>query len=337
MGKLSWLVDPSDEKLQELKNWVRQGNDRYLAVRSYFLIHVDDATVLDGPVIEDVDLPVGTKRSIETTVSFSTTTVEEIQDSVADTVSEKVSSELIAGLSAKAGATAIASALELAGNLSAKSVSEVARSVGRNLVRRYTKSSQESEQVVKSEEFTVPQSSNKGRLTTRTFAYLKYRRVVVRIFLVCTESLLLQYKRNWHWKRIRETVKLGTDDVRKPLLKITFYRPMRQLSYRFDSFDGQLSDPGAIRVERLADPCPPRNPQFETPLQDLAQVAFPVNRAEDAVQRQRRVATVKKVAAKKAPAKRVAKKAVARKAPAKKVAAKKVAKKAVARKVASKR
>lgn len=332
----SWEVLPATDFAMHT-NWRKVGKNRFFALRARLLIvRSDGSPARDGsptksyPITPDT-LSLRTMRqivlsrtdTITQAVKFSTT------ERVLDQLSTKISSELSAkspGFSAKLGSS-----------MMTKSEYEITRTTENSLSATTSfmfQQTQEEELLMGFTKSDVPRT-----------AYLRRRYWPRRwdIYLHSYEALELEYKRNWLWRHVRETIKAAElQVVGWQLASILFYEPQDDhvVSYE-DPILNQLETPELIEVLELTDPMPGGAVQQLESLVDLAKLAFPTTKEEKAkadqrkryggpvVKRAAKKAPARKAAAKKAPAKKAARKAVAKKAAAKKAPAKKAAKKKV--------
>jgi hypothetical protein len=158
------------------------------------------------------------------------------------------------------------------------------------------------------------------------------------VYLHSYEALELEYKRSWHWSRVRKTIKSAKlQEVGWPLVSILFYEPQENHVVSFeDPVPNQIESPEAIEVKELTDLMPDSVAPGLESLEELAKLAFPASRAEKDKAKQRQMA--KGSVAKKAAKKLFAKKPVAKRArPKKKTAKKKAAMKAPEKRMARKK
>jgi hypothetical protein len=338
----SWEVLPATD-LAVQTNWRKIGKNRFFLLRTRLLIvRSDGSPARDGsptksyPITPDT-LSLRTMRQI--VLSRTDTITQAVKFSTTERVLDQLSTKISAELSAKAPGYSG----KLGSSMMSKSEYEITKSTETSLSATTSFMFQQTQE----EELLMGFTKSDGSRT----AYLRRRYWPRRwdIYLHSYEAIELEYKRDWLWRRVRETIKSAEmQEAGWPLASILFFEPQDDhvVSYE-DPVANQLETPDAIEVRELADPMPPTAvPKLES-LTELAKLAFPATKEERAKAEERKIhrgaavkkaakkaakkAPMKKAAAKKAPAKKAAKKA-----PMKKVAAKKAAKKAPAKRAAKK-
>jgi hypothetical protein len=330
----SWEVLPATD-LAVQTNWRKIGKNRFFLLRTRLLIvRSDGSPARDGsptksyPITPDT-LSLRTMRQI--VLSRTDTITQAVKFSATERVLDQLSTKISAELSAKAPGYSG----KLGSSMMSKSEYEITRSTETSLSATTSFMFQQTQE----EELLMGFSKSDSSKT----AYLRRRYWARRwdVYLHSYEALELEYKRDWRWRRVRETIKSAEmQEVGWPLASILFYEPQDDhvVSYE-DPVTNQLETPEAIEVRELADPMPPTAvPKLES-LTELAKLAFPATKEERAKAEERKIhrgAAVKK-AAKKAAKKAPMKKAAAKKAPAKKAAKKAPMKKAAAKKTTAKK
>jgi len=330
----SWILTPADTALSDGSGWANLGGNRYAAVRHYLLV-VSGTTgkVVNGPIVRQMDWPVRAKFRIEEKNTSIVKYTYTIQESITSAVTVKLSRELLTKVAASLAINPSNLQSTLSSELQSKINSELVESIQDMLSTVQSYEVQVVREQTESLEVVVPDRTEAETIRT-VFTHLKLRQRFWDIYLHSSEYLQLEYKKNWLWPDVRKTIIYELLRVRAPLFRINFWEPEDVLSFKYDTYEPEVSDGRLIECVALDSKCPGATPDLITNVQDLARLAFPASRKEkeEATRsRQRKYARRPRRSTKAAAKKATAKKAAAKKATAKKATAKKAtAKKAMA-------
>ena len=276
-----WIQTPSDQALSESQTWTKIGTNRYAAFRFHLLVVPGQENSLkNGPIHKQVEWPIDATYRVQDKITKITKHEFVLQEAITSSVTNKISREAIGKVSSSATGN-------LAG-LSATMGTEVQRTTGNELVKflqdvlstTSTLSVETSSETLTALEFKVLPKSDS--IQTRTvFVFFKLRELYWKVFLSRVEYLELEYEKNWVWPDVRKTVKTVELDLKIPLFKISYYEPVTEFSYAFDSYTPQVEDATIIRSEVLSgSEHPSATPKISTRMEELAKLAFPTSRKE---------------------------------------------------------
>ena len=334
-NSIRWDILPATD-LTVQANWRRVDKDRYLALRIRVMIvcseeneYRDGAVISSHPVFKDT-IQLRVKR--QQVISESDTIYQAVQFST----SKRILGQLTANISSELATKVPGFSGKLGSSLMSKAEYEITQTTATSLSTTNSFMIQETTE----EEHTI--TLNAGDTPRTANLRMRYWPRRWDVYLHSYEALELTYKRKLLWKRIRKSMRSAEPEVVGwPLVSILFFEPQADQVVTYDPVPNELRYPDIIEIREPVSPMPDFRPPKIDDLDDLAKLAFPYTKEEKAKAKQRKIAGVKRVPAKKAakrsPVRRAAKKAAAKKAAAKKTSAKKApAKKASLKRMAKK-
>ena len=280
----SWPRTPDDLSLLDPESWKTATKNRFGALRKTFLVvEKKSLDTINGPILLTRTLPAGTDVKYERKVSLVTKRIDTILISVQKTISSKLASELSTKLNAELGLFPVPGSAKI----STEAQSKISTEFTEALSTQVTDS--RSFEVSNLEEFT---SSITLKLPGKESPPLKYYFFLPvytccwEIYLYRQETLEFTYgNKLWFWKE-RKNEKYGSEDLRVPLARLTFYEPADDFpSLQLDGFKPDVADGTKILVEPLTEPCPSTIYKEKTSLRELAAAAFPVSKEEEKIHR----------------------------------------------------
>lgn len=274
-----FLSFPSDDVLENIDQWTKLGDDRYIAIRHTVMVldSKGDQSV-GGPVVEAVEYPAGTKYKQEEKRVRVATYTSELNQSIEHTVTSKLTTELSAKIGQETGLTGAALSAKLSSEIQSRLGTELVEALKGSISQKSTYQIEDRKESTRSLELTVPDGQAKPqmrRLTRHLVLWPRYWDV----YLVKSEVLIFQYKKRALWRDVRNTIQSAENKDRYPLYRIIYYEPQKELSITFEDYFPQVGETGLIQACPLNGSVPNRsNPLEYTRLELLARRALPTPR-----------------------------------------------------------
>ena len=167
----------------------------------------------------------------------------------------------------------------LTSELQTKIGSELVQALQTGLSTTSTYSVQTTTEKSEALEFVVPPNDGSTG-TRRLFIYFKLRQLFWDVYLIRTDYLELEYKQNWVWPDVRNTIVQREIPVRQPLFRIEYYEPYSDFSFAFDSYQPEVESGDAVTSMPLMSSSPSALLKPTHTMEQIAKLAFPVSRAE---------------------------------------------------------
>jgi hypothetical protein len=275
-----WIQTPSDSVLSDMRGWAQIDGNKYAAIRHHLLVvqrHGGNAK--NGPIHKPVEWPVNTEYHMEEKITKVTKYTLGIEESITSTVTTKLSQEVLSKIGLSAG-------LDIT-NLGARLSTEVQSKIGAELVESLqsglstTKTYEVETKTEQTESLDIKVAPPDGSKGTRdVFIYFKLNQLFWDVYLYQTDYLQLEYKRRWYWTDVRKTILSDQISVKKPLFSIAYFEPVPAFSFRYDNYVPEIDDGNVVQSLALMSTCPTTKLQPDKSMEELAQSAFPVSRAE---------------------------------------------------------
>jgi hypothetical protein len=253
---------------------------------------------MDGPSFTEPEIPARatytwTKKRVETTKYVST-----FESSLKRTVSTKTTTEVSSKIGSEIGLGATGLTPKLQSELQSKVSSELLQTAESELGQTNSYEVQNSEEIQSSLSL-APNGKAPGVDKLILYFFLKLWPWRFNVYLHKIEYLQLEYKREWLWWQVRNTILTRELSPRQPLYQIVYYEPDDWPSLRENSYEPQVSDISLSVLPLKPNGYPKVSDPGTTSLEDLARLAFPVSKAEKEKAKARKKVDGSKKAAKK--------------------------------------
>jgi len=337
MERTVFLRVPSDEALETVDGWQKEGNDLYSAVQADILVvKRREDNIRKGAPLEILELPGGSEYTLQSKKATVVKNTEDIQRTIQDTVSTKFSSEVAAKIASEAGISGLVTSGKLSAETSVKAGAELSDAIQDTLARKRSFEVQDSEEVTRGISIK-PSSDGRPREPIMLRFYLGLWPWHWEFYLGRVRYIQLRHREPWYWWDVRETILKQTVEPKLPLFSVLLYEPQDKYSISDLPYTPDVSqtDMEGVVKQDLDGKMPKVSWPSGPSLEELARLAFPVNEEERESARKK---TAKRSAAKPAPKASKARKArAARTAPKHRPTARKSAMRKPARRRAPRR
>ncbi len=282
-----WLQTPSDKTLSEMVGWAEIGKNRFAAIRHHLLIvQKSGTTARNGPIYKQMDWPIKAKFQLQDKITRVTKYTSGLQESITSAITTQLSHEILTKVGASGGVSLAVLEAKINSELQAKVGAELIESLqnGLSLTRTYEISA--SQEKTKSFEFEVAAADGSGGVRP-VYIYFKLKPFFWDVYLYQTDYLQLEYRRQWIWPTVRQTIVSAKVTQKRPLFRIVYYEPFEEFSVKYDHYEPDVQDDELVMSLPLTTSYPGGQFASPTSLESLARLAFPVSKKEKAEKQKR--------------------------------------------------
>jgi len=283
-----WITTPPDAVLSEMRGWAQIDRNKYATIRHHLLVvQKTGGKAKNGPIHKQMDWPVNAEYQLQDKITKVTKYTYGIQESITSTVTAKLSHEVLTKIGLNAGLSVAALEAKLSFELQTKIGTELIKSLqdGLSVTRTYEVTT--SEEKTNLFKFRVDAAGS----TRPIFIYFKLRPFFWDVYLYRTDYLQLEYRSRWLWPNVRKTIISRVVFSKQPLFRVAYYEPEVEFSYKFDSYEPEITEDDLVKSLPLTSAFPGGDFDPAKPLEELARVAFPVSRREikEGVEKRKRI------------------------------------------------
>lgn len=272
-----WIKTPSDYALSEKIGWAQIESNKYAAIRHHLLVvNKSGGKAKNGPILEQMDWPIGAQYEWQNKFTRVTKYTYGIQESITSSVTTKLSHEVLSKIALNAGLTLTALEAKLSAELQTKIGLELTESLQNGLSVTKTYEVSTSEEITDIITFAVAQGAD----TKPIFVYFKMKPFFWDVYLYRTDYLQLEYRPRPILPDVRKTISSTIIYTKRPLFRVVYYEPVEKVSFKFDSYEPEVTEEELVKSVPLNSGFPGGDPGPTITLEKLAEIAFPKSKKE---------------------------------------------------------